>query len=49
MTLAAYAAGSEKVAYVENLAVGDRLPDMPVFLTPEVYVNAPLRALLGSG
>ena len=41
LTLAAYAAGSEKVAYVENVAVGDRLPDMPIFLTPDHYVPCP--------
>ena len=44
LTLAAYAAGSEKVAYVENAAVGDRLPDMPIFLTPDHYVPCPLEA-----
>ena len=44
LTLAAYAAGSEKVAYVENVAVGDRLPDMPIFLTPDRYVPCPLEA-----
>ncbi|HEV3202958.1 MAG TPA: hypothetical protein VGY77_01180, partial [Gemmataceae bacterium] len=44
LTLAAYAAGSEKVAYVENVAVGDRLPDMPIFLTPDHYVPCPLEA-----
>jgi hypothetical protein len=43
-TLASYAAGSEKVAYVENLAVGDRLADMPIFLTPDHYVPCPLEA-----
>jgi hypothetical protein len=44
LTLAAYAAGSEKVAYVENVAVGDRLADMPLFLTPDRYVPCPLEA-----
>lgn len=44
LTLASYAAGSEKVAYVENVAVGDRLPDMPIFLTPYYYVPCPLKA-----
>ena len=43
-TLAAYAAGPEKVAYVENVAVGDRLPEMPIFLTPDRYVYCPLEA-----
>ena len=44
LTLAAYAAGSVKVAYVENVAVGERLPDMPIFLTPDYYVPCPLEA-----
>ncbi len=26
------------------MAVGDALPDMPLFLTPEVYVPLPLEA-----
>jgi hypothetical protein len=44
LTLAAYSAGGETVAYVENLAVGDALPDMPIFLTPDRYVPCPLEA-----
>lgn len=44
LTLAAYSAGYEKVAYVENVGVGDQLPDMPLFLTPERYVPCPLEA-----
>jgi len=32
------------VAYVEFVAVGDPLPDMPLFLKPEFYVLAPLEA-----
>ena len=43
-TLAAYAAGTETVAYVEPVAVGDVLPDMPVFLTADRYVPCPLEA-----
>jgi hypothetical protein len=35
---------AEKVAYVENVAVGERLPDMPIFLTPDYYVPCPLEA-----
>jgi hypothetical protein len=42
LTLAAYDAGPPPVAYVEFVAVGDTLPDMPVFLKPEFYVAAPL-------
>jgi len=44
LTLAAYSAGLESVAYVEPVAVGDSLPDMPLFLEPEEYVWAPLEA-----
>jgi hypothetical protein len=39
----AYDSG-EMVAYVEPLAVGDRLPEMPVFLQPGHYVTVPLEA-----
>ena len=42
LTLAAYAAGRAPTAYVEPVAVGDDLPDMPLFLTPEQYINVPL-------
>ncbi len=42
LTLAAYSAGMVIVAYVEPVAVGDRLPDMPLFLEPETYVMCPL-------
>jgi hypothetical protein len=44
LTLAAYDAGPPRVAYVEPVAVGDVLPDMPLFLKPEFYVPAPLEA-----
>ncbi|MFO0850620.1 MAG: DUF4058 family protein [Gemmataceae bacterium] len=42
LTIAAYSAGPEKVAYVEPVGVGDPLPDMPIFLTPDRYVPCPL-------
>jgi hypothetical protein len=43
LTLVSYAAdGTRKRAYVEPVAVGDALPDMPLYLTPEFYVNVPL-------
>ncbi len=42
LTLAAYDAGPPLTAYVELVAVGDTLPDMPIFLKPEFYVLAPL-------
>jgi len=44
LTVAAYCAGSTKTAYVEPVAVGDRLPALPLFLSPETYVPAPLEA-----
>jgi hypothetical protein len=44
LTLAAYVDGSEKVAYVEPVAVGDALPDMPIFLSADRYVPCPLEA-----
>ena len=42
LTLAAYDAGPPPVAYVEPIAVGEALPDMPIFLKPDFYVPAPL-------
>jgi hypothetical protein len=40
--VAAYDAGDELTAYVDALALGDRLPDAPLFLEPGWYVNVPL-------
>jgi hypothetical protein len=42
LTLAAYAVGTQIVAYVEPVAVGDSLPDMPIFLTGDGHVTCPL-------
>ncbi len=42
LTLAAYDAGPPPVAYVEPVAVGLALPEMPIFLKPDFYVLAPL-------
>lgn len=42
LTLASYVAGPRPEAYVEHLAVGSPLAEMPLFLDPERYVNAPL-------
>ncbi len=42
LTLVAYAAGFTDSAYVQPLAVGEPLPEMPLFLTPDDYVNTPL-------
>jgi hypothetical protein len=42
LTLASYEAGPTPAAYIEPIAVGDDLPDMPLFLRPQFYVAAPL-------
>ncbi len=44
LTCAAYVGGAAAEAFVEPVAVGDALPDMPLFLTPDVYVSVPLEA-----
>jgi hypothetical protein len=44
LTLASYASGTSISAYVEPVAVGDTLPDMPIFLTGDRYVPCPLEA-----
>jgi len=42
LCLASYAARTPVTAYVEHLAVGSRLIEMPLFLTRDHYVNVPL-------
>jgi hypothetical protein len=44
LTLVSYVAGRVITAYVEPVAVGDVLPDMPVFLTRGYHVPCPLEA-----
>ncbi|HEY3245171.1 MAG TPA: DUF4058 family protein [Phycisphaerae bacterium] len=44
MTLASYAAGPPVAVYLEHLRVGADLPDMPLFLHPERYINVPLES-----
>ncbi len=44
LTLAAYCSGEEITAFVDPIAVGDTLPDKPLFLNAERYVNVPLEA-----
>jgi hypothetical protein len=38
LTLASYAAGPTTTAHVQSFAVGQSIPDMPLFLTEERYV-----------
>lgn len=42
LTLAAYQTAPIKTAYVEPLAVGNPIPDMPLFLHNDFYINVPL-------
>jgi hypothetical protein len=42
LTCAAYVGGGHPQAFVEPVAVGDALPDLPVFLTAVEYVEVPL-------
>jgi hypothetical protein len=42
LTLVSYCAGVPKKAYIEPVAVGDPLPEMPVFLASDTYILAPL-------
>lgn len=40
--LASYETGGERAAYIEPVAVGDPLPDMPLFLTNDLHIMVPL-------
>lgn len=42
LTLASYTAGPQIEIYLEHLAVGAPLPEMPLFLSFDRYVNVPL-------
>lgn len=42
--LSAYRSDVAPTAYFQPLAVRDPLPDMPIFLTPDHYVNVPLES-----
>lgn len=42
LTLASYVADAPPEVYVKQFAVGSVLPEMPLFLDPEYYVNVPL-------
>ncbi len=42
LTIASYSAGKPPVVYLEHPTAGSAVPEMPLFLTPEHYVNLPL-------
>jgi hypothetical protein len=44
LTLASYAAGPEVEIYLEHVAVSAVLPEMPLFLHRERYINVPLES-----
>jgi hypothetical protein len=44
LTLASYVAGPQVEIYIEHLAVGGALAEMPLFLRPDRYVNVPLES-----
>lgn len=46
--LASYETGAERVAYVEPIAVGDVLRDMPLFLASGMHVLVPLESTYGA-
>jgi Protein of unknown function (DUF4058) len=41
-TLASYVASEPIEAYLEHVAIGMAIPDMPLFLDPDRYINVPL-------
>jgi hypothetical protein len=45
LTLAAYQVEPIRTAHVEPIAVGDRLPDMPLFLDGELSITVPLEEI----
>jgi hypothetical protein len=44
LTVVSYIGSDSPTAYVESLGVGDVLPSLPIFLTDEYYVPAPLES-----
>lgn len=42
MGVSSYGAGPRPEAYLEHLAVGPPLAEMPLFLNPDRYINLPL-------
>jgi len=44
LILASYETGGVRAAYVEPVAVGDAMPDMPLFLTNDIHIFVPLES-----
>jgi hypothetical protein len=45
LTPAAYKADNDPNAFVETIAVGEALPDMPLFLAPGWHFTIPLEGI----
>ncbi|MFO0804167.1 MAG: DUF4058 family protein [Gemmataceae bacterium] len=45
LTFVSYESADSVRAFIETLAVGDPLPEMPLFLAPEFYIQLPLEAI----
>ncbi len=43
-TLVSYETGDDRIAYIEAIAVGDVLRDMPLFLTAGLHIAVPLES-----
>lgn len=48
LTLVSYVAGPRVDAYLEHVRVGAVLPEMPLFIRPDRYINVPLEATYNS-
>src|SRR5438552_500703 len=46
--LVSYESGGERTAFIEPVAVGDRMPDMALFLANGMHVPVPLEATYGA-
>jgi hypothetical protein len=44
LTCVSYVAGLQPAAFVKSTSVGDRLPDVAIYLTPEKHVLVPLES-----
>lgn len=44
LTVTSYLAGESPTAYVDSVGVGDVLPSLPIFLSEDYYVPAPLES-----
>jgi len=48
LTVASFLAGDVPTAYIESVGIGDPLPSLPIFLSEDYYVPAPLEETYNS-